>query len=83
MWIDPSRKGQNMVWRKPCLPDIIKSLVSSTNPQGKIKNSNLDLAGLVLQEDTLLETVPNARMAAPCSGLDNTHTVSSSTREPP
>ena len=41
------------------VPDIFDDLISSTNPQGKITNSDLELAALVLQEATLLEAVPN------------------------
>ena len=81
MWIDPARTGQHLVWRLPWPPDIVNNLISSTNPQGKITNSDLELAALVLQEATLLEAVPKARMAAPRSGSDNTPTVSWSTHE--
>ena len=52
-----------------------------TNPQGTIANSDLELAALVLQEATLLEAVPKARMEEPRSGSDNTPTVSWSTCE--
>ena len=72
MWFDPARTGQNLVWRLPWPPDIVDNLISSTNTQGKITNSDLELAALVLQEATLLETVPKARMVAPHSGQDNT-----------
>ena len=48
----------------------------SINPQGTITNSDLELTALVLQEVTLLETVPKACMAALRSGSDNTPTVS-------
>ena len=81
VWLNPSRTGQNLDWQHPCPPDIIESLVSSTNPQGKITNSNLDLAALVLQEATLLKAVPKAHMRALRPGSDNTHTVSWSTCE--
>ena len=56
-------------------------MVSSTNLQGKITNSNLKLADLVLKEATLLEAVHKARTAALRSGSDNTPTVSWSTHE--
>ena len=81
VWFDPDRTGRNLVWRNPWPPNIIASLVSSTNPQGMITNSNLKLAALNLQEATLLEAVPKACMAAPRSGSDNTPTVSWSTCE--
>ena len=72
MWLDPASKGQNLVWRLPWPPDIVASLVSPTNPQGTITNSDIELAALVLQEATFLKAVPNASMAALRSGSDNT-----------
>ena len=65
VWLDPDRTGQNLVWRLPWSPDIVANLVSSTNHQGKITNSDIELAALVLQEATLLEAVPKASVAAP------------------
>ena len=65
MWLDPTRTGQNLVLRLPWPPDIVDNLISATNPQGKITNSDLELATLILQEATLLEAVPQASMAAP------------------
>ena len=81
MWLDPSRSSLNLVWCHPWPPDIIAELVSPINPKGTIKNSDLKLAALVLHEATLLLAVPTARMAAPRFSLDNTPTVSWSTRE--
>ena len=81
VWLDPDRTGQNLVWRLPWPPDIVANLVSSTNPQGMITNSDIELAALVLQEATLLKAVPKASMVAPRSGSDNTPTVSWSTHE--
>ena len=83
VWINLARTGQNIVWQHPWNPDIIESLVSSTNPQGTITNSDLELSALVLQDSTLLDTVSISRMTAPHSGSDNTPNVSWSTREAP
>ena len=77
----PDQDGQNLVWQLPWPPDIVAHLVSLTNPEGTITNSDIKLAALVLQEATLLEAVPKASMAAPHSGSDNTRTVSWSMRE--
>ena len=57
VWLDPARTGQNLVLRLPWAPDIVNNLISSTNPQGKVTNSDLDIAALVLQKATLLEAV--------------------------
>ena len=69
------------MWRHPWPPRINKALISDRNPEGTLKNSNLELAALVLHEATLMETCPEATMAAPRSGLDNTPTFSQITRE--
>ena len=70
-----------MVWRYPWPVDIIAGIVSSMNKEGTITNSDLEIAALVLHEATLLMAVPEARLAAPRSGSDNTPTVSWSTKE--
>ena len=81
VWLDPSRSGRDLVWRHPWPVDIVADLVSSTNREGTITNSDLELAALILHEDTLFDAVPEARLAAPRSGSDNTPTVSWSTEE--
>ena len=48
---------------------------------GAITNSNLELAALILHEATLIAEVPDASLAAPRSGSDNTPTASWSTKE--
>ena len=69
------------VWRHPWPPDIITYLVLSTNLEGNITNSDLELATFILHKTTLLASVPTARMAALHYGPDNTPTVSWSTSE--
>ena len=64
VWLGLSRTGHNIVWQNIWPPDIIVYLVSSTNSQGTITNSDPELATLVLQKATLLKAVPKARMAA-------------------
>ena len=81
VWLDPSLSGNDLVWRHPWLADIIADLVSSTNREGTITNSNLELAALVLHEATLIVAVLEARLSIPRSGPDNTPTVSWSTKE--
>ena len=51
------------------------------NPEGQLPNSDLDLATLVLHKATIFVVVPAVRMSEPDSGLDNTPTISWSTRE--
>ena len=81
MRLDPARTDHHLVWWHPWPPDIIADLESSTNPQGTVTNSYLELAALGLQEAILIEAVPKSCMAALRSGSDNTPTVSWSTCE--
>ena len=69
------------MWRHPWPVDIITNLVSSKTREGIITNSNLELAAIVFHKATLLAAVPDARMAAPHSGSDDTPIVSWSTKE--
>ena len=80
IWIDLSCSGKDLVWLHPWTVDIIANLVSSTNKDGKITNSDQKIAVFFLHESTLLAAVPDARLAAPHSGSDNTPTVSWSTK---
>ena len=52
VWIDPNEDGVNYAWRLPWPEDIRADLVSFDNPRGRITNSDLELAALVLQEAT-------------------------------
>ena len=81
VWLDPSHLEKDLVWLYPWPTDIIANLVSSTNREGTITNSDLELAALVLHKATLLAAVPEARLPPPHSGSDNTPTVSWSTKE--
>ena len=69
------------MWHHPLPLDIIAALISDKNNGGTLTNSDLELAALVLPKATLLDVCPDATMAAPCSGLDNTPTVYWSTWE--
>ena len=64
------------MWHHPWLKDIIAYLVSVTNPGRTLTKSNLDLAALILNEDTFLEVCLDANMDVPRSVSDNTPTVS-------
>ena len=81
VWIDPSKDGRNYVWRLPWPDDIQTDLVSFDNLQGRITNSDLELAALVLQESTLPFICPSPAWRAPFTGSDNTPTVAWSFQE--
>ena len=83
VWLYQSCSGKDLVWRHPWSAEIIANLVSSENREGTITNSDLEVAALVLHKANLIAAAPDARLAAPCSGSDNTLTVSWSTKEAP
>ena len=81
VWLNPSESGTSLVWRHLWPPNIIKALILDRNPEGTLTNSDLELATLVLNEATLMDTCPEATIDAPRLGLDKTLAVSWSTRE--
>ena len=49
-------KGSHpIVWRMPFHKDIVDSLVSCTNPQGTVNNSELELAGGIIHSDCVAQ----------------------------
>ena len=79
--LDPDNSSTSIVWRQNRLSKTTNSLVLDTNPGGAITNSYLEFTSLVLHNTTLMVEVPKASMAEPCSGSDNTTTISWITRE--
>ena len=74
-WKDPNKDGLNYVWHLPWPEDIRMDLVSFDNPKGRITNSSLELAALVLQETTFPFICTSPAWRAPFTGSDNTPTV--------
>ena len=72
--------GLNYVWRLPCPEDIRTDLVSFDNPQGRITNSDLELAAFFLQEATSPFVCTSPAWRAPFTGSENTPTVAWSFR---
>ena len=75
VWLDPNDDGTHFVWRYQWPADIQADLVSVTNPNGGITNSDLELAALVLHEATFPQVCKNSAWRAPLTGSDNTPTV--------
>ena len=75
VWIDPNEDGVHYVWRLPWPEDIMAYLVSSDNTQGRITNSDLDLAALFLQEATFTFVSTNLTWRDLFTGSDNMPTV--------
>ena len=57
------------MWNHPWPADIITDLVSSTNREGEITNSDLELAALVLHEATLLFEISDTSLLAHMSSV--------------
>ena len=62
------------LWRAPFPPCIQDNLVSSSNLQGTVTNSDLELAGTVAHDDILASTVPVSHLTT-CNLSDNTPAV--------
>ena len=71
-----------VVWRVQWPKDITDAIVSSSNPQGTVTNSDLEMAGVLLHESVLETTVGAAAMvgAQTAIGCDNSPAVSWTTR---
>ena len=66
--LDPLRYGHSLLWHNPWPPDILNNLVSMTNPEGQLANSDFEISALNLQKPTIIASVPSFHMAAPRSG---------------
>ena len=75
VWLDPNADGIHHVWRLQWPADIKADLVSFANPSGRITNSDLELAALVLHEATFPTICNSTAWRAPLTGSDNTPTV--------
>ena len=49
VWIEPNKDGAHYVWRLPWPEDIMADLVSTDNSHGRITNSDIEFAALLLQ----------------------------------
>ncbi|EJK59113.1 hypothetical protein THAOC_20704, partial [Thalassiosira oceanica] len=73
------RDGRPILWRLPFPDDIVTALVSDSNPDGIINNSELELAGIVATNDVLAREV-DVREATTATGTDNLPALSWSTK---
>ena len=87
VWLPPTGKVFNSIqptsatalkdpilWRSKFPPKISDSLVSDSNPSGRVNNSDLELAGTIAHDDVLASTVPVSYLTL-CSFCDNTPAV--------
>ena len=70
-----------LIWRVQWPKDITNSVISESNPKGTITNSDLEMAGVVLQEAVLgAHLGPAMRGAQVAIGCDNSPAVAWTTR---
>jgi hypothetical protein len=81
VWISGTHSIQATVWRMPFPEDIESRLVSMSNPKGDITNSDLEMAGVLLQW-LVLEQIAPEPLAHKHIGIfsDNTPTVAWATK---
>ena len=76
VWLNPNIDGIHHVWRLQWHTNIQADLISFANPTGRITNSDLELAALVLHKATFPTVCKSsARWRAPLTGSYNTPTV--------
>jgi hypothetical protein len=81
VWFGADRELTPLVWRVQWPKDITDSVVSFNNPSGKITNSDLEMAGVVLQEAALeAQLGPNLALVQTAIGCDNSPAVAWTTR---
>jgi hypothetical protein len=81
VWISGTKTIKHTVWRTPFPSDIEARIVSDKNPTGDITNSDLEMAGVLLQWLILEQCAPTA-LAHTHVGIfcDNTPTVAWTSR---
>ena len=76
VWFDLNGDGVKFVWRLQWPEDIVADLVSWTNTKGRITNSELKLAALILQESCFSLVCANSKWHALATGSGSMPTVS-------
>jgi hypothetical protein len=83
VWFGGDEELPSIVWRQRWPQDITDAVVSTTNPDGHLTNSDLEMAGVVLQEAVLEAALLGpAKMqgAQTAIGCDNSPVVAWTTR---
>jgi hypothetical protein len=75
VWFHYANHTAPLLWRSRFDPAITNNLVSATNKQGAITNSDLEQTGLVLQQDVLAQCY-DIRECTVCALTDNTAALS-------
>jgi hypothetical protein len=81
VWFGGSKPLPPIVWRIQWPQDITTDVVSDSNPTGRITNSDLEMAGVLLQEAVLEKHLGPAMIGAHTAiGSDNSPAVAWTTR---
>jgi hypothetical protein len=82
VWFGAERHLDPIVWRAQWPKDITAAVVSTTNPDGALTNSDLEMAGVLLQEAVLEAAIGPQQMkhAQTAIGCDNSPAVAWTTR---
>jgi hypothetical protein len=81
VWFGGEKHLQPIVWRIQWPLDITTALVSTSNPNGTITNSDLEMAGVLLHEAVLEHTLGDDMLGAQMAiGCDNSPAVAWTTR---
>ena len=75
-----SRLKHPILWRARFPPEIQSQLVSHSNPNGNVTNSDLELTGSIAQDDVLTSALPSVAHLSTCTFSDNTPAVSWKTK---
>ena len=75
VWIDPNKDSTNFSWQVKWLADIVRQLVSFTNPVGTLTKPVLELASLVLHEAVVSSISTSPACQTPTLGSNNNPTV--------
>jgi hypothetical protein len=73
VWFGGNKELQPVIWRVQWPKDVTDAVVSDSNPDGRLTNSDLEMAGVLLQEAVLEATIgPSAMIATQTAiGCDN------------
>jgi hypothetical protein len=82
IWFGANKHLEPIVWRVQWPKDVTDAVVSTPNPKGLVTNSDLEMAGVLLQEAVLEAHLgPNhMSLAQTAIGCDNSPAVSWATR---
>jgi hypothetical protein len=81
VWFGGAKHLEPIVWRVQWPKDVTNNVVSDSNPHGTITNSDLEMAGVLLQESVLEAAIgANMRGSQTAIGCDNSPAVAWTTR---